>query len=420
MHNFMSKKLIILLLGQFFWQSTGIAQLHHRALFLGNSYTYVNDLPSMISSLALSAGDTLTHASNTPGGYTLQGHTSNVTSTDLIAAGTWDYVVLQEQSQMPSFPLDQVTTDVLPFAAMLNESIIAANPCAETVFYMTWGRKNGDAGNCPSWPPVCSYEGMDDLLRERYETMATDNEGILSPVGAVWRYIRANYPDLELYQADESHPSVMGTYAAACTFYSVIFRKSPLLISDDQGLNATDAALIRTAVETIVYQNFETWLIGSYDPVAALTYNIVSPLVVECSNLSEAESCLWSFGDGNYSSEFNPIHTYAILGSYTLTLIVNACNRSDTTSQTIVLTESGIDPSYFQSGYLYPNPAKKSLQLIGMEHEDMVIYNMSGEQMDLLHPSSVNYLLDVSNWPSGMYIIVRSNSNKGTLRFIVE
>ena len=50
---------------------------------------------------------------------------------------------------------------------------------------MTWGRENGDQSNCQSWPPVCTYEGMDDLLRERYMIMANDNNALVAPVGAV-------------------------------------------------------------------------------------------------------------------------------------------------------------------------------------------------------------------------------------------
>ena len=50
------------------------------ALFLGNSYTYVNNLPQVISDLALANGDTLVFDSNCPGGYTFQNHFYDATS----------------------------------------------------------------------------------------------------------------------------------------------------------------------------------------------------------------------------------------------------------------------------------------------------------------------------------------------------
>ena len=154
-----------------------------RALFLGNSYTNVNNLPQLTSNAALSAGDTLIVDKNTPGGYTLEGHSTNTTSLNKIMQGDWDFVVLQEQSQRPSFPISQVQQDVFPYANQLDSIINAYNSCAETVFYMTWGRKNGDANNCQFWPPVCTYEGMDSLLNLRYMMMADMNDAIASPVG---------------------------------------------------------------------------------------------------------------------------------------------------------------------------------------------------------------------------------------------
>lgn len=161
------------------------AQDSKNVLFLGNSYTTSNNLPNLIQQVATSIGDTFTYDTSTPGGYTLQGHATNTTSLDKIRAGNWDYVVLQEQSQRPSFPDAQVANEVYPYAQRLNDSIVKYNPCAETTFYMTWGRENGDTANCGGWPPVCTYEGMDDLLRQRYQIMANDNDAITSPVGAV-------------------------------------------------------------------------------------------------------------------------------------------------------------------------------------------------------------------------------------------
>ncbi len=127
---------------------------------------------------------------------------------------------------------------------------------------MTWGRRDGDAGRCPSLPAVCTYAGMDDLTRERYMFMTQANQEVVSPVGAVWRYIRENYPSIELYDADGSHPSAAGSYAAACCFYTALFKEDPNLISYNYTLTPTVAAQIRTAARIVVYNNMETWFLG--------------------------------------------------------------------------------------------------------------------------------------------------------------
>jgi hypothetical protein len=242
-------------------------------LFLGNSYTGVNNLPQMVSQLATSAGDTLVYDSNTPGGYTLQGHSTLAASLAKIRVGTWDVVVLQEQSQIPAFPLAQVERQCFPYSRYLDSVVKAHNPRVRTYFYMTWGRKNGDVSNCAAVPDVCTYRGMDSLLRARYEIMADRTGGAIAPAGAVWRRLRRVNPALELYQSDASHPSVAGTYAAACAFYATLFQKSALRITNNAGLSANDASAIKDAANVVAFDSLVYWRVSS--PTAILTNNRV-------------------------------------------------------------------------------------------------------------------------------------------------
>ena len=135
-----------------------------RVLFIGNSYTGVNNLPQLFIDVSVSAGKNVFVDSYAPGGYTLQMQSTDATTQAKIMQGGWDYVVLQAQSQEPSFPDDQFQSETYPYAITLNNLIKTYNPCSKTVFYMTWGRKNGDAANCAFFPPLCTYQGMDSLL----------------------------------------------------------------------------------------------------------------------------------------------------------------------------------------------------------------------------------------------------------------
>ncbi len=258
-YKIVSMKRIGLLLLCAFCISSLLSQSVCKTLFVGNSYTSVNDLPLMVSKAALSAGDTLVYDSSAPGGYTFSQHVSYGGTTSLIQAGGWDFVVLQEQSQYPAFPIQQVQAEVLPYATQLSDMIRAGNPNGEVMFYMTWGRKNGDADNCASYPPLCTYEGMDSLLYHRYLLMAEQNHAAVSPVGAVWHYLRDNHPEIELYNSDESHPSLAGSYAAAAIFYTVLFKKNPTLITDDLNLSAEVAQTIREAAKTVVFDSLDHW-----------------------------------------------------------------------------------------------------------------------------------------------------------------
>lgn len=308
------------------------AQQSHRVLFLGNSYTYVNNLPQMVHDVALSAGDTLVFDTHAPGGYQLADHVTDVTSQNKIAAGGWDYVVMQGQSQEPVTQYSVFSNGGMTLYNLIRQH----NSCAVVMPYMTWGRKNGDALNCAAFPLMCTYEGMDSTLRNRYLGLAASVNGEVSPVSVVWRYLRQNHPGIELYQADESHPSLAGTYAAACCFYTVLFKKDPTLITANAGLSTADASAIRHAAKTEVFDHLHLWNFKKL-PVSGFSYQTgagSNQVIFSPSAHNVRQSYAWDFGDGNTSTLPNPVHSYAADGSYTVTLTTGNCDLQGTYSST--------------------------------------------------------------------------------------
>src|SRR5262245_41797920 len=73
-----------------------------RVLFMGNSYTYVNDLPHMFEALAASGGRNVVTTTDASAGELLQGHASDPHALALLDQPGWNFVVLQEQSQVPA------------------------------------------------------------------------------------------------------------------------------------------------------------------------------------------------------------------------------------------------------------------------------------------------------------------------------
>lgn len=397
-------------------QSMCSAQGLKRALFIGNSYTAYNNLPQLTADVALSAGDTLEVASSTPGGYTFEGHLSNPATIDLISQGTWDFVVLQQQSQMPAFPISQVEAETFPFATQLNDSILAYNPCAETVFYMTWGRENGDQQNCANWPPVCTYEGMDDLLRERYMMMAEMNEGIVSPVSVVWRYLRENNPEIELFASDGSHPSPTGSYVAAVCFYTSLFRKSPLNALYDYTIDNEHEAIIRQAVHDLVFNNLSEWYIGDWDPVAELN-------LIEQNNSPYAFVQSSQFADDVFYSIDNagpqPWTEDSLFvgtlepGIHMVELIAGNCNVWDTTSVTFELITFSIYNIVKTSLSIYPNPARDELRIeipASFNTIMLSIYDARGTLIrSTQHSGQQSVIINCSALQEGTYKIVMTD-----------
>lgn len=207
-------------------------QISKHILFIGNSYTFYNDgIDKQIEGLA-PASQTQRLA---VGGYTLENHWNDSNTLQAIRAEGWDYVVLQEQSQTPVSDRNKF----FEFARKLNAEIIAHG--AKTVFLMTWER-----------PDSIQYQVTTANLAAAYHTIGAELGAQVAPAGLAFARSRLERPDLILYSQD-GHPTMDGTYLAACVLYATMFRISPVGNSySDWSINAeTRAYFQRLAAETV-------------------------------------------------------------------------------------------------------------------------------------------------------------------------
>jgi len=300
-----------------------------KVFFVGNSYTYTNSMPDMLRDFTTAKGDTIIYSMSAPGGYTFQQHSVYAPTLSGITSQPWDVIVLQEQSQLPSFPPAQVATDVYPYATRLDSIINATDSCIETMFMMTWGRRNGDAMNCPGYPVVCTYAGMQGRLRESYMQMAQDNHASIAPMGSAWKIVIDSFPSIDLYITDSSHPSVAGSYLQACVFYASIFHKPSLGCSYLGGLSAVTAQTLQRIADKVVLDSLAQWQQYGHYPYASYTHTQPVANTIAFANHSQrAASYYWSFGDGGTDTAANPGHTYLSPGIYTVTFTaINECGN---------------------------------------------------------------------------------------------
>ncbi|MFY0643439.1 MAG: T9SS type A sorting domain-containing protein [Bacteroidia bacterium] len=402
---------------------TSWAQLTKKVLFIGNSYTARNALAETVKQLALSAGDTLIYDVHSPGGQRFFDHASNPVVYSKMRSQDWDYVILQGQSQEPSWSDAQVNTQVRPYVNQLVDSIYSTSSCAIPMFYMTWGRKNGDALNCASWPPVCTYLGMDSILRKNYLDFAVSREGEAAPVGAVWRQIRQDYPSIELYTADESHPSIAGTYAAAATFYASIFHKDPTACSFITVDTATAGKIKRTARDVVLDSLF-LWNIREYEPYDSIKYSVIENLedieVHLTAPLMRGAIYTWE-KEGEFKMGREVSFLYDNLeNGHTFKLQIQYCDS--------IINDSVFVYHYFNFGLpewtenklqLYPNPSRDELIINQAQWESASIYNVEGEL--LLKFGEHSDTLDISDLESGVYyLILESNELTQFGKFIKQ
>jgi PKD repeat protein len=308
------------------------AQDTARVLFIGNSYVATNDLPSAVTQLSNSLGDVIIGDSKLNGGFTFANHWNDPITYTKMNAQLWDYVVIQGQSQEPSFPTSQVNTQSLPYAVNLADSVYEVSNCTQAMYFMTWGRQNGDQ----QWDSINTFDKMNSRLRNAYLRIADSANACVAPVGVAWKYVRDNYPTINLYSGDGSHPSVEGTYLSACTFYASIFRKSPIGANYLMGLDPLVASQLQTAASLMVLDSLETWKLKPADSIVIAAFiGTQNGNQIQFTNQSyRADAYSWDFGDGGQSIEINPLHVYATPGSYNVQLIASSSCGADTAQTT--------------------------------------------------------------------------------------
>jgi len=190
-----------------------------RVLFLGNSYTYFNDLPAILSELAKAGHQCGVETRMVaPGGKTLKDHWQSSASHQALDSQSWDFVVLQDQSTLGiNFYFEgqtRVGGDEIfrPYAELWANEIRKHH--ATPVFYLTWARRAAPVDQA--------------ALNYAYIRTAKTTHSLVAPVGLAWARVRQTDPSIDLYYRDGAHPSAAGSYLAACAIYAAIFSANPI------------------------------------------------------------------------------------------------------------------------------------------------------------------------------------------------
>jgi len=370
-------------------------------------------MPSILQSLAAAMGDTLIFDQSTPGGYTLQEHLSYAPTIALISSQQWDIVVLQEQSEFPSFPPSQVDTQVYPYAHKLDSIIHANYSCTQTMFMMTWGHANGDPANCAYYPVICTYDGMQRRLRESYLQMTKDNNAVVAPVGAAWKLVRDSFPSIWLYQSDDSHPALAGSYLQACVLYSSIFHKRTAGCTYLDGVPPADAAALQHAADKVTMDSLTQWQQYGHYPYAGFTYTLSGNTATFTSDNPIITANEWSFGDGADNSTPDPAHIYTNNGSYIVSHTASNSCFTETQIDTLHIGTTGIN-SLNQGSLLKIAMQGSSISFISSGNDALDQINIYG-----VDGRNIGYYVFINNkvtidLPPGIYIY-RAFSHYGNL-----
>ena len=179
-------------------------------LFVGNSYTYFENLTQIVSIISDSAKTKLITKKSTIGGASLRQHwlgLRGLKTKEIIKKGNFDIVVIQGHSMSTI----KVPDSIAKYAKLFCDYIKINK--AKPYLYQTWAREK-----------VPQFQ---ETITKVYEDVSIKNNASLVPVGEAWKLAKQLRPDIKLFSPDGSHPSIHGTFLTACVFITSILQEIP-------------------------------------------------------------------------------------------------------------------------------------------------------------------------------------------------
>jgi PKD repeat protein len=264
---------------------------------------------------------------------------------------------------------------------------------------------------------------MNVRLRNAYVRIADSTQSSVAPVGIAWKYVRDNYPTINLYQGDGSHPSAEGTYLAACTFYASVFRKSPVGASYLFGLDPTVAANLQNAAALSVLDSLNTWHLRPKEDITIADFHFVqnSNSVQFLNDSWRAVSYEWDFGDLNTGIQEDMSHAYSANGTYTVRLVAMSDCGNDTVYQDVTITSLGIEEQ-FNSQFKLKTLADGKFELAAtFPIQNVLLVDLMGREIDLskrvTKESEKTIMLELGDLNEGVYFLQSQTAGN---RVVVE
>lgn len=177
-------------------------------LFVGNSLTYTNDLPSLVKNIAQADGVKINTEIIAFPNYGLEDHWNETNVSAALRKTKFDYVIFQ---QGPS-GLPASRENLIEYALKFRELCRANN-----VRMCMYG----------VWPSVDRAFDFSNVITS-YAVAADSAHASLLPAGKAWKQILEHHSDFPLYSPDGFHPSLHGSFLSALVIYTSLFKKRNL------------------------------------------------------------------------------------------------------------------------------------------------------------------------------------------------
>ncbi len=396
-------------------------QAQTKVLFLGNSFTYAYNIPGLFHSLATSAGISVFVDENAQSGMAvadeggITGHVNSSVSQAKIVSQKWDFVVVQDNQGDFANTIGYIPTNCTDANKILYNQIKANDSCTRIIYFAGWGPVGG----------VVNGDNTQTCVNRIYGNMLNLNNSIaheiVTPISKSWNTALNELPAVNLYYTDDVHPSLAGSYLAAATIFTTIFKINPVNLSYTGGVNAATAKSMRFIADSIVTE--ATYFIATNLKTYTPTLSVAGNVLTVNGNFSSYQWYKNGTAVGSNSSSYSAVAS----GNYQ----VAVTNSSGCSIRSLVIdmTVTGIANETQEpvSLTVYPNPNNGLFTLhintSNKENYIIEIRNILGQTIynEKLNEFSGNYSkqLDMREHGSGVYFVLLKTQDNEVVKKVV-
>jgi hypothetical protein len=402
MRNF----ILIFLLFNF---TLAFSQAQKKVLFIGNSITYFNNMPTLFDSIANEKGKNVLVDMYAPGGTGFVDHVADNNVYTLFKNNIWDIVILQpgsSESAGVSWPSDTTAQRGI----QMMDSIKKYSPCAKILlFEIPYGVPSATAYNI--------YFQVQAQIKDTLTQIADIMQIPFVAAGECARQHYASQQDLLLHNSyNDIHPNLNGSYLIACAMFCAIFQESVSGVNFNGGVSIANATYFQDIADNVILTNKSQWRINTYNLHSEFSTTNVTGSIIDFTNLStNYTSLFWDFGDGTTSSTSNPQHQYFTSGNKTVTLSAmnNGCTDTFTKAINIILPLDLNKVNQANNLIIYPNPVTTTLNVKQDLSKNIKykILNITGQEIQTGTINSFEKQISVLSLSEGIYFLQLYDKN---------
>ncbi len=219
-----------------------------QVLFIGNSFTYFNDMPFTFLNMIRTVEPDARVESLAYGGYSLSQYADEDTEVGRLAISKivsyeWDYIILQEQSLLPCTDPDAFLDAVKKLCDIVSQI------GAKVILYQTWAYEEGSEKLASTG---MTYEEMGTKLKTAYDTAAEATGAIVAPVGEFFSQItQSDHITHLINRNDNYHPSTSGSYLAACILFKLITGKTTIGLPSPSNVSLYNMSVVQKISDSL-------------------------------------------------------------------------------------------------------------------------------------------------------------------------